>query len=128
MFSKCKSLQDVKTLFRKLSLRLHPDSGGSHELMLLLQEAYQNFLESLNSNEKTNPLEDNVQFKNVSTRVWLGDHKLSIVDELFKFNEMGIGFNFVRFHQILDFLNKNKFVVSSQYNELVQIYYDAKNH
>ena len=96
--------------------------------MLLLQEAYQNCVESLNSNEKTNPLEDNVQFKNVSTRVWLGDHKLSIVDELFKFNEMGIGFNFVRFHQILDFLNKNKFVVSSQYNELVQIYYDAQNH
>lgn len=125
MFNKCKNLQEAKILFRKLSLRLHPDSGGSHELMVLLQESYQICVEALGINEKDSPLEDVRQFKNVSSRVWLGDYKLSIVDEIFKFDERGIGFNFVRFHQIVDFLNKNKFVVSGQYNELVEIYYEA---
>lgn len=39
MFHDCKNEQEVKTLYRKLSMRLHPDHGGSDELMKLLTDA-----------------------------------------------------------------------------------------
>ena len=39
MFHRCQTHEDVKQLFRKLVMYLHPDKGGSNELMVLLQES-----------------------------------------------------------------------------------------
>ena len=45
MFHKCETESEVKKLFRRVAMRLHPDHGGDHELMILLQEAYEIALE-----------------------------------------------------------------------------------
>lgn len=54
MFKKCKTEKEVKSLFRKLALRLHPDHGGSADLMALLIDTYDEVLESF----KSDPLKD----------------------------------------------------------------------
>jgi hypothetical protein len=41
MFHKCKSDEERKSLFRRLSKRLHPDLGGDSDLMALLLECYE---------------------------------------------------------------------------------------
>lgn len=51
MFRKCKTLQEAKILYRKLSLCLHPDRGGSVELMALLNDIYEEVKLSAWANE-----------------------------------------------------------------------------
>ena len=41
------SASDVKTEFRKLAKKLHPDVGGSEEQMKQLQEEYQQALDDI---------------------------------------------------------------------------------
>lgn len=45
MFRKCKSIDEVKKLHRKLAMCLHPDHGGTNELMALLTESYEDEIE-----------------------------------------------------------------------------------
>jgi len=45
VFHHCINIQDLKKLYRRLALRLHPDKGGSADLMMLLQESYDVALE-----------------------------------------------------------------------------------
>lgn len=124
MFYKCKNLNDAKILYRKLALRLHPDQGGSHELMTTLQEAYENFVISLDSKEKIEPQEKERKYKNVNKLVVTLDEKLSIVDELFDFYiETGISHSWDFFNEIVDHLKLHRFVTSKQYNDLVHLYY-----
>lgn len=40
MFNRCESLQQVKKLFRQLSMKHHPDHGGSTETMSKVNDAY----------------------------------------------------------------------------------------
>jgi curved DNA-binding protein CbpA len=47
MFHRCKNESEGKTLYRKLAKVLHPDLGGSDDLMVLLKETYDSFTEQL---------------------------------------------------------------------------------
>jgi len=40
MFSKCRSPQEVKSLYRQLAFRYHPDRGGDNEMMKRVNEMY----------------------------------------------------------------------------------------
>ena len=43
-FSKNLSQADAKKLYRKLSLKMHPDKGGNHNDFVAMQNEYENFL------------------------------------------------------------------------------------
>ena len=47
MFRNCKNQEDLKSLFKKLAFRLHPDHGGSNELMILCKDCFDESLEKL---------------------------------------------------------------------------------
>lgn len=121
------SAEEVKIALeniKKLSIKLRVSSSD----FLLSYSPELQSKKAIGKDEKKNKSSENVmRFKNVDKQIWLGDSRLSIVDELFKLNEKGIGYNYPLFHEILDFLNKNKYVTSSQYNDLVRIYYEAKD-
>lgn len=42
-FKECQTLDEAKTLFRKLSHELHPDKGGTHEQFIELKRQFENF-------------------------------------------------------------------------------------
>lgn len=46
LFKDCKSWDEAKTLFRKLSKTMHPDLGGSHEKFIELVKQFENFTPS----------------------------------------------------------------------------------
>ena len=39
-FSECKTIEEVKTIFRRLSKHFHPDKGGEAALMIELKKQY----------------------------------------------------------------------------------------
>lgn len=43
MFSKITEKDEAKKLYKRLSQKLHPDFGGDHELMVLLNAAYEDW-------------------------------------------------------------------------------------
>lgn len=43
LFKDCRSWDDAKTLFRKLSKKMHPDLGGTHEAFIELKRQFENF-------------------------------------------------------------------------------------
>ena len=46
-FEECKSVIEVKSLYRKLAFKFHPDHGGDLEEMKKLNEWYHRFLSIL---------------------------------------------------------------------------------
>ncbi len=40
-------MDTVKSRFRKLAKKMHPDTGGSHEEFIALSQAYENFLRNI---------------------------------------------------------------------------------
>src|SRR6185503_4569547 len=57
MFFKCKTIEEAKILFKRLAKKLHPELGGEHDLMILLQEAHENYIQSSKFSQKK-PEED----------------------------------------------------------------------
>lgn len=43
LFETCKTFDEAKTLFRKLSKQMHPDAGGTHEAFINLMKQFENF-------------------------------------------------------------------------------------
>lgn len=39
MFQQCQNKEEVEKLYKRLAKRLHPDCGGEHEFMILLNES-----------------------------------------------------------------------------------------
>jgi len=49
MFQRCQSKEEVEKLYKRLAKRLHPDCGGEHELMILLNESSESALNHIKS-------------------------------------------------------------------------------
>jgi hypothetical protein len=130
MFSKCKDEKEVKTLFRKLAMRLHPDYGGCNETMSLLKDAYDSSLAYVNSSHKnkaqkapdSNP-EDKKFYERVFDDVKEGDPKLRIITEIYAYAESHESFKIDTTEEINNYLEENGHITSQQYNRLVYIYY-----
>ena len=132
MFRDCTSSEETKSLFKKLAMRLHPDYGGSNELMILLQEAYEKTLNLIEENEeisekfKTKNKKPKDRFYEKSyENIYLEDEdeRLKILDEILEYSKSHPRFNTNFTHEMVLFLNDNLYLTSGQYNSLVKIYY-----
>ncbi len=52
-FDACKTVEEVKTLYRKLAIQHHPDKGGAVETMQAINNAYHEALENLSGQKTT---------------------------------------------------------------------------
>lgn len=131
MFSKCTDEEEVKRLFRKLAMRLHPDYGGCNELMSLLNDAYELaliFVKSKSSWEhkpkkETKQKTDKNFYETFYDDISEGDPKLKIIDEIYAYAEKNKSFKIDFTESVEDFLRENGYITSRQFNRLVYIYY-----
>lgn len=128
MFFKCNTEEECLKLFRKLALKLHPDQGGSNELMILLQESFEEktkFIELMEQckaeNEKKNV------YENVYEKIKFTDERIKIIHEIIEyFKEKKQKSDFI--NSVNEFLQERGYVTSGQYNSLVKIYYQFEIH
>lgn len=141
MFHRCRTEQDIKTLFRRVAKFLHPDMGGNHELMIILQESYDQALESLKGSNKSvydfyEDLKKNYKdppkpkweafdgiYQKMTERVWWGDPRLEIIDEIKDYARDHEKFKLDFVESVEEFLIENEYITSKQFNVLVNIYY-----
>lgn len=109
MFHNCKSEEDAKKLFRKLCLLLHPDKGGSNELMILLNEAYELYLKP----NLKNPFSKDEPRQSTAGKIFMGDERLNIIDELIDLQEEHEYISDY-FDSVLAFLNARKYISEKQ--------------
>lgn len=140
MFSKLKNEKEIKTLYCKLALRLHPDYGGSNELMILLTEAYELRMATLGHKtkdsatdgtggaKKCNPENHSRFYEKVFGNISAINTKIKILDEILDYAKTHEGFESDFVNSVKQFLNKNSFITSGQYNALVNIYYSFNIH
>jgi len=138
VFRFCKNEQEVKKLFRKLSLRLHPDHGGDNELMNLLNKTYEDVKEDIawgafNENKKYDfsafePDEDEIEegvrvrFEKVCEKVYKGDSDMQILDRIMEFTVQNKKFKNEFAQSVKEFFEERGYVTEGQYNSLVKIY------
>lgn len=125
MFHRCKSLDEGKALFRKLAMRLHPDYGGSNEMMILLNESkemFDNFIQKKEPSIEKAKRKDNV-FDKVVEDVYFQDDRLEIIDRILKFAENNKSFDPSFAAAMLQVVDDRGFLTSNQYNALVNVYY-----
>jgi len=76
-FNDCKTLDEAKTLFRKLCLKLHPDTGGTNKDFIYMFNQFKSFRPSKGFEQPFNA----EQFYNNEVRIFdsLNDVKVSFV-------------------------------------------------
>lgn len=127
MFFKCKNEREVKELYRKLALKLHPDHGGCSMLFNLLQDAKDNMIRLLAKVEKN--IEPgafktrNRKYENQIEDVYAGDECLEIIKDFRKYKEKVSSFSLSFLESLEDFLSDRGYLTSIQYNCLVKTYY-----
>lgn len=129
MFQSCKNLSEAKNLFRKLALRLHPDCGGSPEMMVCLTQAHESFIQKMKGVNAKEKLKSSMRYENVFEEImfhtatdWESE-RLSILGEIAKYAKFHKHFNCAYVSSVIEFAEENGFITSGQYNALVKIYY-----
>lgn len=116
MFHNCKTPAEAKTIFRKLCLLLHPDKGGSNELMILLNESYERFLKPKVKEE----IYEKTQRSN-SDKLFSGDPILEeLIENLMDLQEEH-GFASDYFISVVTFLQERKYVTKKQVEGLLGV-------
>lgn len=151
MFHKCKNEADRKALFRRLAKKLHPDHGGEHELMILLQECYeieikkhegkkgydyedlQREWDKRSQNEKKEPPKEKPRpkpfdgsYDTVFEDVYEGDERIRIIHEILAFSATHPTFDASFTLSVSEYLSEHGFITTAQFNALVKIYYAFK--
>lgn len=128
MFSRCKDEKEVKGLFRRLAIKLHPDYGGDNELMSLLKDSYEIALEFVKKYEQSEKKHSSHKkfYEKVFEDIHIGDSRLSIIMEMYEYSKNHKLFKIDTTEEINEFLKENGFITSRQYNRLVYIYYAFK--
>lgn len=116
MFRKCKNAQEVRSLYKKLCLRLHPDQGGSTELMILLQQVYEESISKIEDEE----IIFNKTSHNNDKFIYKGDAKLNILYDLISHFEEHENNAFVK--SVSMFLDESGFITQKQYYALIRIH------
>lgn len=139
MFFKCKTEQECKLLFRKLALKLHPDHGGSQELMVLLQESHdaakarllgsvKDYVGKLAEGYKKQAQQASVKstpekLKAVQKDVIKdGDPRIKILEAISRYQKKHPLFKCHFFDSVCKFYEDYEIITVKQYNILVSIY------
>lgn len=61
-FDKCSTVEEVKSRYRTLSKRFHPDLGGDKELMQELNQEYEKYLNNFNFSNFSKTFQRNEHF------------------------------------------------------------------
>lgn len=126
MFHKCASRADVKTLFRKLALLIHPDKGGEVELMILLQESYEMALAYHEVLDREESKEKKPPRSNTQTAVEdiiSGDERLLIINKIIKYAVKHPKFNTSFVESIEEFLEEKGYITAAQFNALNKVFF-----
>lgn len=135
MFFKCKNEDEVKKLFRQLSLKLHPDAGGCQELFILLKESHENALKTLKERKekpkqesKPEPKKEETvlypgKYQLVSENILAGDTRIKIIQDILAFAKKNLPHPPEFVQSVAAFFLRRYYVTASQYNSLVKIYY-----
>lgn len=118
-------------------MRLHPDQGGTNELMILLQESYEFMKENpksfkeliefsgiLKKSSTTNQSLD--KYQKSYEDIPLNDQRLEIIKEIYTYSKNNDNFNTSFVESVCEFGNKKGFITSGQYNSLVNVYYSFR--
>ena len=131
MFSNCKDKKEAIELFRKIAMRLHPDCGGSLELMAHLQRAYDN--SHVKSNEylyekvKTVEEQKNPQkYEYTDENIHSSDERSGIFHEMQQYADRNPSFNTKYLDSVFDAFEKTGYITGNQFNCLVKTYYSFK--
>lgn len=125
MFHRCVTLSEAKNIFRRCAMKLHPDYGGDSDLMILLKECYDLFIEFQNSKNRPEDTDKStiLKYQKSFEDVFLNDERLEILNEIFEYSKehpkYKVGFTL----SIHEFLEEKGYITSSQYNCLVKNYY-----
>ena len=125
MFHKCKDRDEIKALYRKLSLRLHPDHGGESIHMILLTECYNIALECMKDPIKIK--NSSKKYEKVTEDIYADDkERMKIIEEIKNYAKKHPRFSPLFVESIDDFLTENGYITSTQFNSLVKIYYSFR--
>ena len=136
MFRDCKNIGETKVLFRKLAVKLHPDHGGEDELMILLIKCYNEtciFFESRDGQKKEKKhdkkeYKTSQKYERVLEDVEEEDPALEIINEIREYAKNHEKFKTDYLESLVEYLEENSCLTSSQYNSLVKIYYAFHMH
>lgn len=124
MFFKCLKKEDCQKLFHKLALYLHPDHGGSNELMILLQDSYRERVRMIEMLEESKEkIDENKTYENVYETIYLRDERMQIIHDIMEYYKQNPGIKSEFVESVYKFLKDKGYVTSGQYNALVKIYY-----
>ena len=107
-FNDCKTLDEAKTLFRKLCLKLHPDTGGTNKDFICMFNQFKSFKPAEGFKQAFNA----EQFYNNEVRIFdsLNDVKVSFVGSFIwlEDNEKGATYNQKEIIKAIIIQGKNK--------------------
>lgn len=128
MFGSYKSKEEAKKLFRELALRLHPDHGGSNELMVRLQEAYERTIAFFEQREEPRSQDHSKKkyYEKEFENIRKGDDRLSILEKMENYASRHPKFNASFLFSVIDFLEEKGYITEGQYNGLTKAYYAFK--
>jgi len=129
MFHECKSLEEKKKLYRRLSKHLHPDCGGHGDLMALLTRTFE--LATRFSAFDPEPEEDDSEkwdgvFRHESERITEHSEKVILISLILLYASENAGFKTDFVKSIQKFLIEKGFITAKQYNCLVDLFYSRK--
>jgi hypothetical protein len=112
MFHRCSTQLEAKRLYHELAQRLHPDRGGSNQLMTILIESFKHAMQKM-------PQE---KYRKVTEDIFEGDQRLDIISNLFDGILSGQCYDWQLVTTISADLEKQGYLTPTQYNALVKIY------
>lgn len=135
MFETCKNPTDLKTLYRSLAKLLHPDKGGSTDLMTRLTQSYEYHLsifeEFANSTQRNSKKQQSTKTKEpelkgdylyVNKIVKVDNEAINIIYEMQEKKDQVKDFDDSFLESIAEYLEEHGYVTVNQYNALVKIY------
>lgn len=127
MFDSCQTEEESKKLYRRLSLHLHPDHGGEHDLFILLTNAYELHIKYINDIKNiVDNIEKGPRYIKTIFDIEEEDQALEIIDEILQYAKTHKRFDPSFVESIQEYLEENGKVTSNQYNKLVNIYYSFR--